>query len=64
VRTLTLLTGLLWPFRVTGKSSLTPLLRKVSLKISNGIKAIVTDSHFWVPFLVLLAGISLLVVLH
>ena len=27
-------------------------------------KAIVTDSHFLVPFFVLLAGIVLLVVLH
>lgn len=29
-----------------------------------GTKAIVTDSHFLVPFFVLLAGIVLLVILH
>ena len=29
-----------------------------------GGKAVLTDSHFWVPFVVLLAGIGLLVVLH
>jgi hypothetical protein len=29
-----------------------------------GIKRIVTDSHFLVPFFVLMAGIGLLVVLH
>ena len=29
-----------------------------------GTKAILTDSHFLVPFCVLLAGIALLVVLH
>jgi hypothetical protein len=28
------------------------------------IKAILTDVHFWVPALVLLAGIALLIVLH
>lgn len=28
------------------------------------VKTIVTDSHFLVPFFVLLAGIGLLVVLH
>jgi hypothetical protein len=27
-------------------------------------KAILTDAHFWVPFLVLLAGIALLTILH
>jgi hypothetical protein len=32
--------------------------------IARGVRAVVTDSHFWVPFLVLLAGIALLVVLH
>jgi hypothetical protein len=31
---------------------------------SNAVKTIVTDSHFLVPFVVLLAGIALLVVLH
>jgi hypothetical protein len=30
----------------------------------NGIKSIATDSHFLVPFFVLLAGVALLVVLH
>jgi hypothetical protein len=34
------------------------------MSMARGFKAIVTDSHFWVPFLVLLAGIALLVVLH
>jgi hypothetical protein len=29
-----------------------------------GVKTIVTDSHFLVPFFVLIAGIALLVVLH
>ena len=29
-----------------------------------GAKAVLTDSHFWVPFVVLLAGIGLLVLLH
>ena len=27
-------------------------------------RAVLTDSHFWVPFLVLIAGITLLAVLH
>ena len=27
-------------------------------------KAILTDSHFWVPLVVLLAGIALLIALH
>jgi hypothetical protein len=31
---------------------------------SRGMKAVVTDSHFLVPFFVLMAGIVLLVVLH
>jgi hypothetical protein len=34
------------------------------MTVSRGIKAIVTDSHFLVPFFVLVAGILLLVVLH
>ena len=34
------------------------------LRVGQGFKAVVTDSHFWVPFAVLLAGIALLVVLH
>lgn len=29
-----------------------------------GIRAVVSDSHFLVPFFVLIAGIVLLVVLH
>ena len=29
-----------------------------------GVKAVLTDSHFWVPFVVLLAGIGLLVALR
>ena len=28
------------------------------------VKAILTDSHFWAPFCVLLAGIALLATLH
>lgn len=28
------------------------------------LKAILTDSHFWIPLIVLLAGIGLLVLLH
>jgi len=31
---------------------------------AKGLRAIITDSHFLVPFFVLLAGIALLVVLH
>jgi len=31
---------------------------------ARGLKAVITDSHFLVPFFVLLAGITLLVVLH
>jgi hypothetical protein len=34
------------------------------MSFSRSAKAIVTDSHFLVPFIVLLAGIALLVVLH
>jgi hypothetical protein len=34
------------------------------MSLTRGLRAVVTDSHFWVPFLVLLAGIALLVVLH
>lgn len=30
----------------------------------SGVKTIVTDSHFLVPFFVLIAGIALLVFLH
>lgn len=31
---------------------------------AKGLKAVVTDSHFLVPFFVLVAGIALLIVLH
>jgi hypothetical protein len=34
------------------------------MSLARGFKAVVTDSHFWVPFLVFLAGIALLVALH
>lgn len=34
------------------------------MSLVRGFKAVITDSHFWVPFMVLLAGIALLVVLH
>jgi hypothetical protein len=34
------------------------------MEFVKGTKAIVTDSHFLVPFCVLVAGIVLLVVLH
>ena len=34
------------------------------MSLPNEIRAIVTDSHFLVPFFVLMAGIALLVVLH
>ena len=34
------------------------------MSFSKGIRTIATDSHFLVPFFVLLAGIALLVVLH
>jgi hypothetical protein len=34
------------------------------MKVAQTTKSIVTDSHFLVPFFVLLAGIVLLVVLH
>jgi hypothetical protein len=32
--------------------------------LAKGLRAIVTDSHFLVPFFVLLAGIVLLIILH
>jgi hypothetical protein len=34
------------------------------MRFAKGIKTIATDSHFLVPFVVLLAGIALLVALH
>jgi len=35
-----------------------------STRTTGMMKAVLTDSHFWVPFLVLIAGITLLAVLH
>jgi hypothetical protein len=34
------------------------------MSFARDVKTIITDSHFLVPFFVLLAGIALLVVLH
>jgi hypothetical protein len=34
------------------------------MSFARGVKTIVTDSHFLVPFFVFLAGVALLVVLH
>ncbi len=34
------------------------------MSFGGNLKTIVTDSHFLVPFVVLLAGIALLVALH
>jgi hypothetical protein len=34
------------------------------MSLGRSVKRIVTDSHFLVPFVVLLAGIALLVALH
>jgi hypothetical protein len=34
------------------------------MSFSRGMRAVLTDSHFWVPVLVLASGIVLLVVLH
>jgi hypothetical protein len=34
------------------------------MSFAKGTKAVITDSHFLVPFIVLAAGILLLVVLH
>jgi hypothetical protein len=34
------------------------------MSLGRGVRAVVTDSHFLVPFVVLLAGIALLVALH
>jgi hypothetical protein len=34
------------------------------MEVAKGTKAILTDSHFLVPFCVLILGIALLVVLH
>jgi hypothetical protein len=38
--------------------------RVLRMSFGQGLKTIVTDSHFLVPFCVLLAGIALLVALH
>jgi hypothetical protein len=38
--------------------------REPRMSFGQGLKTIVTDSHFLVPFCVLLAGIALLVALH
>jgi hypothetical protein len=35
-----------------------------SVPPTGGPRAVLTDSHFWVPFLVLIAGIALLIALH
>jgi hypothetical protein len=35
-----------------------------SVAPTGGSRAVLTDSHFWVPFLVLIAGIALLIALH
>jgi hypothetical protein len=34
------------------------------MSFARSVKTVVTDSHFLVPFFVLLAGIALLVILH
>jgi hypothetical protein len=34
------------------------------MSLARGVKAVLTDSHFWVPVVVLLAGIGLLVALR
>ena len=34
------------------------------MSLGRDVKVVLTDSHFLVPFVVLLAGIALLVVLH
>lgn len=36
----------------------------VRVSFGQSVKTVMTDSHFLVPFCVLLAGIALLVVLH
>ena len=62
-----MLTALVWMVRVsdvTGYSMRFWDVGGVWMSLGRGVKAVVTDSHFWVPFAVLLAGIALLVVLH
>lgn len=34
------------------------------MSLMRSVKCVVTDSHFLIPFVVLLAGIALLIVLH
>ncbi len=34
------------------------------MRASEMTKAVLTDSHFWIPVVVLLGGVVLLVVLH
>ncbi len=34
------------------------------MSLSRNLRTVVTDSHFIVPFIVLIAGIALLVLLH
>ncbi|WP_157468113.1 translocated intimin receptor Tir [Edaphobacter aggregans] len=38
--------------------------RERSVRTGGTTRAVLTDSHFWVPFLALVAGIALLAVLH
>lgn len=38
--------------------------RESNASTTASARAVLTDSHFWVPFLVLVAGIALLAVLH
>jgi hypothetical protein len=38
--------------------------KDTSTRTTGMMRAVLTDSHFWVPFLVLVAGITLLAVLH
>ena len=40
------------------------LMAEADLSLGKWIRTIATDSHFLVPFFVLLAGVALLVVLH
>jgi hypothetical protein len=34
------------------------------MSLMKSVKCVVTDSHFVIPFVVLLAGVGLLIVLH
>jgi hypothetical protein len=66
--TLILLTVVFTPYRVYPTSPLTASggrrVEGARMSFAKGIKTIATDSHFLVPFVVLLAGIALLVALH